>query len=217
MKKIIGIYLAAGNSSRMGTCKLSLPFGKETLGTFALNEIMSSMVDYLLIITKKQEGISWLRNSRSLQSSSDKWECVVNEHSSEGQSNSLRLGVLRAMQLNAKSVIVFLADQPFITLERINKLILTSKHVEDYVASSIHGVLKPPILFHDTVFDQLLKISGDQGARSLLKKSIFLGKNVEGEKNELFDIDTLGNYFYAKNNLLSWYENHHFMKIGDKS
>lgn len=203
MKKIIGIYLAAGNSSRMGSCKLSLSLGEKSLGAFALDEIIASKVDYLLIITKEKGEIPWVENSKVLKIFPDKWEIVVSEHSNRGQSNSLRVGITRAVQLEAESVIVFLADQPFISRNTIGKLIATLNNEIEYVASSENGILKPPILFRDTVFKKLLEIDGDTGARSLLKKNALSGETIEVDKNQLYDIDTVDNYNYVKNTLLA--------------
>lgn len=201
MKKIIGIYLAAGNSSRMGTCKLSLPLGGKSLGAFALDEIISSKVDHLLIITKEKKEIPWLESSEILRMFPDKWEIVESEHSNKGQSNSLRVGIAMAKKLEAHSVIVFLADQPFIMRETINELISTANNEFEYVGSSVNGILKPPILFRGTVLNKLLEIDGDTGARSLLKKNVFSGRSIEVDKNQLYDIDTVANYNYAENTL----------------
>ncbi|MBM7603654.1 molybdenum cofactor cytidylyltransferase [Metabacillus crassostreae] len=203
MKKIIGIYLAAGNSNRMGTCKLSLPLGGKPLGSFALAEILASKIDYLLIITKEKGEILWFESSGALQLFPDKWEIVLSEDSNKGQSYSLRVGITMAEQLKAHAVIVLLADQPFIKKETINELIMTFNNEIEYVASSEDGVMKPPILFRDTVLERLLEIEGDMGARSLLKTNALSGKIIDVDKKQLYDIDTIENYDYAKKTLLA--------------
>ena len=50
--KIAGIYLAAGNSSRMGSNKLALPVGTMTVGSLALETALKSSLDKVYIITK---------------------------------------------------------------------------------------------------------------------------------------------------------------------
>ena len=47
--KVVGIYLAAGKSQRMGTPnKLALPVGKMSLGSLALETALKSSLDKVL-------------------------------------------------------------------------------------------------------------------------------------------------------------------------
>ncbi|MGM0875374.1 MAG: nucleotidyltransferase family protein [Bacillota bacterium] len=197
MKRIIGIYLAAGKSKRMGKCKLSLPLAAKPLGTIALKEIIQSNIDHLLVVTNNICA-GWLNSADALHSYSNKWENIVCLQAHLGQSYSLRTGIRRASQLGAESVIIFLADQPFVTATMINRVINEAKSEHDYVASSDGGVLKPPILFNQKVFTELMTIRGDEGARSLLRNDNFTGMSITVSTDQLFDIDTIEEYEYAK-------------------
>ncbi|MBZ5751621.1 nucleotidyltransferase family protein [Metabacillus rhizolycopersici] len=197
MKEIIGIYLAAGKSRRMGKCKLSLPLAVKPLGTIALKEIMQSNIDHLLVVTNDIRA-DWLNSADVLRAYLNKWENIVCLQAHLGQSYSLRTGIRRAEQLGAKSVIVFLADQPFVTSKMINLVINEARNDHVYVASSDGKVLKPPILFNEKAFDELMIINGDQGARSLLRKGTFSGTSIQMSPDYLFDIDTVEEYEYAK-------------------
>lgn len=190
---IVGIYLAAGHSSRMGTCKLSLPLAGDPLGAMALKEIVQSKINSLIIVTKDIQT-SWLRSVESLLTSSVHWENIISLQAHLGQSYSLRTGIQRAIQIGADSVIVFLADQPFITSHMINSLIHQSKTAKDFVAAFDGEHVKPPILFHQKAFPYLLSIHGDQGARSLLKKGVLKGINVHVDPANLIDVDTKEHY-----------------------
>jgi molybdenum cofactor cytidylyltransferase len=201
MKRIIGIYLAAGKSKRMGKCKLSLPLAVKPLGTIALKEIIKSNIDHLLIVTNDFRAY-WLDSAEDLRTYSTKWENVVSLQAHLGQSYSLRTGIIRAKQLGADSVIVFLADQPFVTTSMINRLINEAESEHAYVASSDGEIVKPPILFHKKVFDDLMSIKGDKGARSLLSNGTLSGMSIKMSSDHLFDIDTIEEYEYAKSNLL---------------
>ena len=116
--KIIGIYLAAGNSSRMGSHKLALPVGTMTVGSLALETALKSPLDEIYIITKETDDVDWL----PVEMKSDA-KCTIIKCSSahEGQSESLRCGIQRAQANRADAVIVMLADQPFITIQMIKK------------------------------------------------------------------------------------------------
>jgi molybdenum cofactor cytidylyltransferase len=196
-ENIVGIYLAAGHSSRMGTCKLSLPLAGAPLGTQALREIVQSKINHLIIVTKDIQT-SWLQAVESFLTKSIHWENIISLQSHLGQSYSLRTGIQRAMQIGADSIVVFLADQPFVTSHMINLLIHRSIEEIDFVASSDGESLKPPILFHHKAFEHLLRISGDQGARSLLKKGKLKGAIIDVDPNILIDIDIIEQYEKSK-------------------
>ncbi len=196
-ENIVGIYLAAGHSSRMGTCKLSLPFAGDPLGTVALKEIVQSNINSLLIVTKDIQT-SWLRSIESLLTNSVHWENIISLQAHLGQSYSLRIGIQRAIQIGADAVVIFLADQPFITKHIIDKLIHQSKKGRDFVAAFDGERVKPPILFHQKAFPYLLSIRGDHGARSLIKQGVLKGVNVNVEPTKLMDVDTKEQYEHSK-------------------
>jgi molybdenum cofactor cytidylyltransferase len=197
MKNIIGIYLAAGSSKRMGKCKLSLPLSVKPLGTIALKEIMQSNIDHFLVVTNDFNAV-WLNSADDLHAYPNKWENIVSLQAHLGQSFSLKSGIRRALQLGAESIVVFLADQPFVTSGLINRLINEARNEHDYVASAVGGVLKPPIIFNLKALAKIMTIRGDEGARSLLKNGTLTGTSIEVNSDQLFDIDTVEDYEYAR-------------------
>jgi molybdenum cofactor cytidylyltransferase len=208
MKRIVGIYLAAGNSKRMGKCKLSLPLSEKPLGTIALKEIMKSNIDHLLVVTNDLNAV-WLNSADDLHAYLNKWENIVSLQAHLGQSFSLRTGIRRALQLGAEFIVVFLADQPFVTSGLINRLINEARNEHDYVASAVGGVLKPPIIFNHKALAEIMTIRGDQGARSLLKNGTLIGTSIPVNSDQLFDIDTVEDYEFAR----SCYFRKNFNKI----
>ena len=60
MMKVIGIYLAAGDSRRMGTNKLLLDIGGIPLGSLALQAALESKVHQVLVITKRDDRLTWI-------------------------------------------------------------------------------------------------------------------------------------------------------------
>lgn len=168
--RIIGIYLAAGRSSRMGKNKLDLPLLDDCLGGIALKTIMQTDLDFTIVITSTSEVPSWITPPLLLNK---KWCSFLCTEAEKGQAYSLRCGVMKAMSMEADAVIVFLADQPLISRQIIHQLIhtYTSNRDLEVVASSFNGISRPPILFSHQVFPKLLELEGDIGARQLLKKS----------------------------------------------
>ena len=193
--KIIGIYLAAGNSSRMGSHKLALPVGTMTVGSLALETALKSPLDEIYIITKETDNVDWL----PVEMKSDA-KCTIIKCSSahEGQSESLRCGIQRAQANRADAVIVMLADQPFITIQMIKNMIecLKANPTCKFVATAYEQSLMPPILFSSSMYNELLMLRGDKGAREILKGDFLQkGKLLPCTDERLvFDVDTKDNY-----------------------
>lgn len=193
--KSVGIYLAAGKSQRMGESKLALPVGKMSLGSLALETALNSSLQKVYIIMSDEDDGKWI--SKKLLAN-HKLVLVRCPTACEGQSASLRCGIECAQAEKADAAMIILADQPFITGLMINELIACLKQHPtcNYVATS-HGVLNvPPILFSASMFSSLLSLTGDQGARSLLKnKARYPGKQLPcGDNRFVFDVDTKEDY-----------------------
>lgn len=96
--RIIGIYLAAGRSSRMGKNKLDLPLLDDYLGSIALKTIMQTDLDFTIVITPTSEVPSWITPPLLLNKKWCSFLCTEAEH---GQAYSLRCGVMKAMSMEA--------------------------------------------------------------------------------------------------------------------
>lgn len=193
---VVGIYLAAGQSRRMGENKLALQVGKMSLGSLALDTAIDSALEQIYIVTNVDDELSWIP---SRMKSHEKCTILPCEKSNEGQSESLQCGIRRAMENGASAAIVLLADQPFITKLMIDEMIncFNQNPKSQYVATaSQDGLMRPPILFSSTLIPALLNIQGDKGAREMLRGTLFnQGKQVPCEDHRLlFDVDTPEDY-----------------------
>lgn len=193
--KIVGIYLAAGQSSRMGENKLALPIGTQTLGSLGIQTALQCDLDKIYIITNKVYGMDWLPSQVLLNEKCEVLKCAS---SANGQSNSLRSGVELALRDQADAVLVLLGDQPFITRELINGLVTcyTENPESKFIATTLDDQVLPPVLFASTLFPTLLKLKGDAGARSILKGDFLrFGKLVPCmDRRLVFDVDTKIDY-----------------------
>ncbi|EKN70761.1 xanthine dehydrogenase [Neobacillus bataviensis LMG 21833] len=193
---LVGIYLAAGKSSRMGSPKVNLPLGNRRLGSIALRAALKSKLDVTIAITRKGESLQWLTPF----SKSEDLRIVECVEADRGQSASLRAGAKVAAEMGAAGVVVLLADQPFVTTKMINRLIDEFHGSEEFISFSHNGVMKPPVLLASSLFPRIMKLEGDQGARSLLRSGC-LGKQIKLNKDVyFFDVDTKEDYqFLLKN------------------
>ncbi|WP_160645961.1 nucleotidyltransferase family protein [Chengkuizengella marina] len=201
---IIGVLLAAGKSKRMGNNKLKLPLGEQTLGNITLKEAIKSSLDHLVVVTNKQDHLQWISPFLLSPLLRDKWTQQTCKSAIKGQAYSIKCGVKKAMQLQAKSIMILLADQPFISKDIINKLIERYLHNENayFIAASFLNRIRPPILFSHQMFPILMQLEGDIGARYILGNEKWQEKGIIVPFEDpipFLDVDTREDYEFAKN------------------
>ncbi|MDP3433930.1 MAG: nucleotidyltransferase family protein [Bacteroidota bacterium] len=107
MNDVWAIVLAAGMSTRMGTQKLLLPFdGKTIVEKVVENILKSGIVNVVVVLGANSVEITEVLKSWPVQT-------IWNENFREGMHTSVISGV-NALPENAKAVMIFLGDQPFI-------------------------------------------------------------------------------------------------------
>jgi molybdenum cofactor cytidylyltransferase len=116
-------------------------------------------------------------------------EALDNPEWREGIASSLRRGI-SALPKAVDAAIVLLCDQPAVSPELLETLIETQRKTgKGIVACRWNDVVGPPALFLRAHFPSLLALSGDVGARSVLKKAgdaVALVDFPDGA----FDVDT---------------------------
>lgn len=172
------LLLAAGKSTRFGDVrsKLDQNFLSKPLGLHAAAALKDMPFKDRLAIVSHLD----------LDYSAYGFTVLQNRHPDRGMSSSVSLGVERARELGATSVLVALADMPRVTQSHVNCLFQASSDEMSVVASSDGKAPKPPALFGAGRFDHLLHLDGDNGARDLIRG----GRHVITSAAELVDIDT---------------------------
>ncbi|MED1201595.1 NTP transferase domain-containing protein [Heyndrickxia acidicola] len=199
--KVLGIYLAAGNSKRMGMEKLNLPFKGSTVGNMGLTAAVESELDSTIVVTKEADCPKWI--SELLKKDyAHRWELVTCGDAYKGQSCSLKSGLRKAIHLGYEAVLILLADQPFVTSEMINRFIekYLSSTEDGFISAVFKEIPRPPVLFTKSTFDRLLDLEGDEGARKLIRKGAGIkGNLIYFNDFSLFvDIDTMEDYMQFK-------------------
>ncbi len=155
-----GILLAAGSSTRMGVDKLQLPYK----GRLLIDCALAPLVECRLI----DEVIVVVRPDSSLLTDGPKCRIVVNPDHREGMGTSLRTGV-QAASPAADAFVVSLADMPDLTAEIVTTLIEAfyrgGKQILVPVCDARNG---HPVVFAAACRGDLLRLTGDLGARSLI-------------------------------------------------
>ena len=178
--------LAAGTSSRFGATKLVQTLrGKPLLqhALIAANGTCPNRVN--LVVGHDQEAV--------LAASGDLADrIIVNSDYRSGLGTSIAAGV-RSCRARADAILILLADQPLITELHLKTLIEQWSGAEnEIVASCFDATNGPPILFPSGTFDALSRLSGDQGAKSILTNGDFVVRSVQISAAGV-DVDTPDN------------------------
>lgn len=180
-----GIILAAGMSRRLGRPKqLLLVEGKPLIAHVVERALASRLDSVTVIVGHEADAI------RSAISPYDV-TVTVNSDYAAGQSTSLIAGIA-ALRTDTDAIIVLLADQPGIRVAVIDALIDTRRATWAPIVMTAYGdVRSHPVLFGVETFEGLRAITGDQGARDVIR---FHGDQVavvvDGRTLPPADVDT---------------------------
>jgi molybdenum cofactor cytidylyltransferase len=121
-------------------------------------------------------------------------EFVSNENYQAGMSTSLTMGVRAAFHqwTDAAGVLIALGDQPLIDDRIVQRLIVAfeSSTGARVVAPRYRGARGNPVVFSCELADELLEITGDQGARVVIERDAGRLKYVDFDIAAPVDIDT---------------------------
>ena len=160
---ICAIVLAAGESRRMGSQKLLLPFGKTTVIGHVVDELLRSELDGVYVVV----GHEGKRISEELSGRSG--TIVTNPDYKLGMLSSVRCG-LRAIPQQCDKVLIALGDQPAITSELVNELVHSSSTTgKGIVVPLYRGKRGHPILFSTRYRDEVLTSYDNAGLRGVLQ------------------------------------------------
>ena len=159
--------LAAGASRRMGRPKQLLPVAGRPLLRHVVGRTLAAPVSPVIVVLGAHaEAIAPALAGLPVQ-------IVLNESWASGMGSSVRKGLqtLLAGTPEAKAVIIALADQPDCPAGHFARLIETQRVTgRGMVASENGGQPIPPVLFTAEWFPRLLTLTGDAGARTLLRE-----------------------------------------------
>ncbi|MCL6217484.1 nucleotidyltransferase family protein [Zunongwangia pacifica] len=185
--KIAVLMLAAGASRRMNGIKQILAFKDSTLLENALKTAKMSENDQVFcVLGANKEEIQQKVDFQDI-------EIIENTAWSDGLGKSIAVGV-EAIQ-NYKDydlILVMLGDQPFISSVYLDKMISKFKENQSYIiATSYSGKPGVPALFPKKIFSELIKLSGDSGAKVILQHHENI---IKLEAENTFDVDSPEDY-----------------------
>ncbi len=185
---VVGLILAAGESSRMGQPKQLLSWGATTLLDHVISQLFDAGCDdVVVVIGAHAKAIRQAISHRELSN----LHCILNQDWTAGQSSSLALGVhhIRS-RFTPKSVLVALADQPLVTTQHYQSLIESLIRPIRATASRYVDRGGVPACFDVNVLEHLTEIGGDGGAKKWLRSQPKGDVQLVGSEEVPRDIDT---------------------------
>src|SRR5579872_5273277 len=162
------ILLAAGGSTRLGGPKKLLPYRGQSLIRHAISVALASRArPVIVVLGAGHESISnEIADLAGIH-------VIVNDRWQEGIASSIRAGLSRLPEIAACGMaILAVCDQPLISPALFNQLIDRQAEGNYLVVACAYGdTLGTPALFHRRLFDQLLSLTGDMGAKRIIAEN----------------------------------------------
>lgn len=180
---VAALILAAGDSVRLGTPKQLLRFHGETLVRRTVRISIEAGFSPIIVIAPAA-----LRLSSELDGLSA--GIVEIQSSQEGVAGSLKAGIRCLKDRQSSAAAVLLCDQPLITADDLRKLkIEFESSGKPIAAAAYEQELGVPAIFSSSLFTRLLELTGDVGARSVIR-GMRENCSAVAMPSAAFDVDT---------------------------
>ena len=169
---ISSILLAAGLSSRMGgENKLSKKINGLPLVSHAIKNILGSAVNEIIVVLGHEKDII-----KDIIQNNKKIKFCYNKNYKNGISSSIKVG-LNNISKKTDAFFICLGDMPDVSQSIYNKLIKTRynynkklkiEHKKEIIIPTYEGRSGNPVLFSKFIKQQIMNISGDEGAKKII-------------------------------------------------
>ena len=160
---VAAVVLAAGRATRFGATKQLVEVDGRPLVRHAVDTARAAGLDPVLVVVGHDaDAVRRVLPGRVT--------VVDNPAHADGQATSLRTGVAAATATRAGALVVLLADQPGISTAAVRSVV--AAHASGALVARARYDDRPghPVLFDRTVWPALAEVSGDVGARDLLRR-----------------------------------------------
>jgi molybdenum cofactor cytidylyltransferase len=191
---VAAIILAAGRSTRMGeNNKLLADVAGQPMLHWAIDSAQQANVKDIIVVSGHQaDEVGQVAKDHQVT-------LVHNQEFTSGIASSIKAG-LQALDDNVDALFIMLGDMPFVASEQLNAMINSFNNSDEQaiVLPYFRQQRGNPVLWSKRYITELMQLSGDIGARHLLKK--YAEHIVEIEFSDdavIIDIDTpqvLANY-----------------------
>ncbi|GAB3507078.1 nucleotidyltransferase family protein [Emticicia fontis] len=189
------VILAAGGSSRMGVPKQLLHIdGKSLIKRMAEMAMDTKTYPIVVVLGANRPMIrKELERMPITVINNPQWE--------NGMSSSIRMGLVGAYMTykELEAVIFITADMPLVSAELIDKIVKRAEVLNDngespdIVACKYNGQVGIPVLFKRKLFNDLLELSGDSGAKKVILANKEQTATIDFPEGNV-DLDTIEEY-----------------------
>ena len=194
-RKVAGIVLAAGSSTRMGRNKLLLEVAGETLVRRAVRVAGEAGLDPVVVVTGHAR-------ERIEQEIAD-MDCtpVFNADHGAGIQTSAASGVA-GVAGTCDAAVVMLADMPFVTARMLRTLVERYREEAPPLVVSRYGgeVNAPPMLYDQVLFREVARMRAGCG-REVVRRHHDRALQVDWPAARLRDLDRPGDYEAVRDEL----------------
>jgi len=187
MTKLEILLLAAGTSTRMGQPKALLPIGQKPLIRHQIEQLQALGKPITLVLGAQAQTIQVALDDTEVN-------LVFNADYPKGMGQSIAAGVQAIISggRDPEAIMICAVDQPLIDSGHYNSLMEKAQQSDFSIIQSAsdqgwHGI---PTIFKSMHFEALTKLTGDQGAKSVIQKNPGQVTSIKARPGTLIDIDT---------------------------
>ena len=183
-----GIVLAAGTSVRFGSLKPLFKVGNDTILSMVIDAAVKSDLDRIVLVLGYRSDEIIANIGYHLHD--PRLRTVINPRYQAGMSSSIQRGLVEIMD-EFPSVMIILGDQPLLDSATINMLLDRFRASDKNICvPACKGTRGLPVCFGKRFFADIMKITGDIGAREIIQKNQEHVLTVEIENPDcFFDMD----------------------------
>ncbi|WP_337860522.1 nucleotidyltransferase family protein [Ferroplasma sp.] len=183
MQKICAIVVAAGQATRFHSNKLLYKINSKWIISYVIDNVSHSNFYRSIIVLRNQE----IQDYSIKMGFKAVWNCCFEK----GMSASIVKG-LENIPPECDAVMIIPGDMPLVTSEYLNGLInhyeLSGSGISGF---EYNGEVITPVIFSKKYFPEILQLTGDKGAKSIVKKHFIDFSPLSIGKKAMTDIDTL--------------------------
>ncbi len=191
--KVAAIILAAGQSRRMGSPKMLLPWGKTTVLGQVVETFASAGAEPIVVVSgAAREQVEGLANE--LAAKFPVRVAFNSQHQSGEMLSSLQAG-LAALGPEVESALIGLGDQPQGEQSTARNLLQAFEHSRrGIIVPSFENRRGHPYLIHRNYWPEILSMQTGQTPRDFLNSHASEILYIAGDQSILMDLDTPEDY-----------------------
>ena len=180
--KIYAIVMASGRSKRFGGDKLNYLLDGKTVACRSLEALRTPALAGVLVVTGNPEVSA---AARALG-----FSVVDNPDPADDQTQTIRLG-LSALSPDADGCLFAVCDQPWLTVESVERLCAAFVRAPEDIWALAHGGRRGnPVIFPAGLLPELSALPAGETGRYVIARHPALLCQVEAPAAELRDVDT---------------------------